>query len=122
MDRAAIIEVPLSNFGETSSSTTTLEIQYWREGESKPVLSSQAVVIPPIQPALGGLHPKRVPVLLVPQCDRVEIEVDPDGGVDERTRNNNTLKIVPPEGFWDRMPVLRQQRTAPKTLERFRKS
>ena len=121
MDRAAIIEVPLSNFGETWSSTTTLEIQYWREGERKPDLSSQAVVIPPIQPALGGLHPKRVPVLLVPRCDRVEIEVDPDGGVDEKTRANNTIKIIPPSGFWEKMPVLRQQRTAPRTLERFRK-
>jgi hypothetical protein len=120
-DRAAMLEVPLCNFGETSSTTTTLEFRYWHQDQSEPFLTTQSMVLPPLAPSLTGPQPKGVPVLLVPGSARIEIEVDPDGGVDERTLSNNTIEIVPPAGFWDRMPVLRQKHTLPKALERFKK-
>ncbi len=120
-DRAVLLDVPLCNFGETVSTTTTLKFQYWREGGNEPYFSTEAVVLPPVAPSLGVPQPKGIPVLLVPNSTRVEIGIDPDGGMDERTRANNTIEILPPPGFWEKMPVLRQKRTLPKALERLKK-
>jgi hypothetical protein len=120
-DRAVILDVPLCNFGETPSATTTLEFKYWQGSERVPFLVTQSVVLPPLAASLERTEPKGIPVLLAPGCARVEIKIDPDGGTDERTRANNSIEIIPPEGFWDGVPVLRERRTVPKALERFKK-
>jgi hypothetical protein len=117
VDRGAVIPVALTNFGETVSSTCTIRIEYWREGEDKPFLEPPAVLIPPIAPSISEVHPKSVPVIVFPGITRIQLLVDPDKIVDEQTRTNNTLDITIPPGFWERLPAQRETRVEPKALK-----
>ncbi|MBK7497175.1 MAG: hypothetical protein IPI28_17910 [Candidatus Omnitrophica bacterium] len=119
MDRAAILEVPLCNFGETRSVTCSLLYRYWGEDESGKFFETDAPRIAPLLPVAHPLNPKAVPVLLVPGVRRIELEIDPDGIVDETTRANNILTIVPPATLWDGLPMQHQKRTFPEALRRF---
>ncbi len=118
-DRAAILEVPLCNFGETRSVTCSLLYRYWGEDESGKFFETDAPRIAPLLPVAHPLNPKAVPVLLVPGVRRIELEIDPDGIVDETTRANNILTIVPPATLWDGLPMQHQKRTFPEALRRF---
>lgn len=120
-DRAIILEVPLSNFGETPSPTSTMKINYWHENESRPFFTIESVVVPPVPASYDKPQPKGVPLVLAPGCARIKMEIDPDNGMDERTRANNIIEIIPPQGFWEQIPVLKEKRTLPKALQRVRR-
>ena len=118
VDQGEMVRVPFSNFGETASTTTTIQIDYWKEGEEEPFLSAGTLVLPPVEPSRKEVEPVPLPVLLLPGVDSVTLEVDPDNRVDEQTHENNRLEFEIPAGFWKTMPVLIQRRSPPKILQK----
>lgn len=112
VDRGALMPVPLTNFGETVSATCALDISFFREGEAKPLIEPLRMRIPPVWPATeeeGEIKGKKVEVLLLPGISRVELNLDPEGLVDETNSDNNRLSVILPKLFWEGFPTLKPE-------------
>ena len=119
VDRGAMLPVPLTNFGETDSNTCNLTFTYWAEGQSEPFPIQPTTRIPSVKPSGedGTLSGKKVEVLLLPGLSRVDLEVDPEGLVDETDSTNNRLTIVLPKRFWENFPTLKPVELPENALE-----
>lgn len=115
-DRGVILDLPLSNFGDTPSATTTLKISYFRDSSETPALEMKHPPIRPIPGSVPRLKPRTVWVVLLPGFSKVVVEVDPDRMVDEVRRDNNRVTLAPKEALWERFPSLKPVRVPPKAL------
>lgn len=117
VDRAVIVPIPLTNFGETPSDPCLVQYTY-RGEDGAPIVEPFSFAIPTIPPSLGDISPRAIPVLLLPGVKEIEIIADFDDEVDEITTDNNRIRLVLPIRFWDRYPSLAPKRVPPKALER----
>jgi hypothetical protein len=116
VDRGIQLFVPISNFGESESATCGLKYTYRFEGETPPIVLSN-VKIRPISPSLDGkIAGRPAPVLILPGMKKIEIEIDPEGLVDESDTENNRLTFSPPLRLWDDFPSLVPRRKPPQAL------
>ncbi|MCB9783190.1 MAG: hypothetical protein H6751_09540 [Candidatus Omnitrophica bacterium] len=118
VDRGAMILIPLTNFGEVPSATCMVEITYFKKGQKEPFRAPIDFRIGPVEPAGETASGKKFPVLLLPDLDRVKIEIDTGKELREQTRENNVIQFKVPSYFWEDIPVQREKREIPEAIRR----